>query len=171
MEKRNRPASNDVRLDDIRSPELIEKHDLLWSRPGYLIRRLHQAHVALFMEECADVNITPVQFGFLTILDGGAKLDQATLGAEVGIDRTTTADVVNRLEGRGLIRRETNPGDRRMRIVSITPEGRDFVRSVVSRVEAAQVKFLAPFSEQERAAFLKLAAKLADQSATPNAKE
>ena len=40
----------------------------LWRRPGYLIRRLHQIHYALFFEECAAFGITPVQYGLLTLL-------------------------------------------------------------------------------------------------------
>jgi hypothetical protein len=32
----------------------------LWGRPGYLLRRLHQIHYALFFEECAGFDITPV---------------------------------------------------------------------------------------------------------------
>ena len=37
----------------------------LMSRPGFLIRRLHQIHIALFLEECAGVDITPVQYTLL----------------------------------------------------------------------------------------------------------
>jgi hypothetical protein len=40
----------------------------LWSRPGYLIRRLHQIHCALFLEECRESGLTPVQYGLLTAL-------------------------------------------------------------------------------------------------------
>ena len=40
----------------------------LWQRPGYLIRRLHQIHVAMFIEECAAFNITPVQYAVMTAL-------------------------------------------------------------------------------------------------------
>jgi hypothetical protein len=33
----------------------------LWARPGFLVRRLHQISVAIFMEEMASLEITPVQ--------------------------------------------------------------------------------------------------------------
>ena len=48
----------------------------LWSRPGYLIRRLHQIHVALFLEELRDSGLTPVQYGLLTALSFRGELDQ-----------------------------------------------------------------------------------------------
>ena len=33
----------------------------LMRRPGFLVRRLHQIHLALFAEECAAFDLTPVQ--------------------------------------------------------------------------------------------------------------
>ena len=40
---------------------------VLWSRSGYLVRRLNQIHYAMFFEECSH-EITPVQYGILTAL-------------------------------------------------------------------------------------------------------
>src|SRR5690606_29841789 len=74
----------------------------LWSRPGFLVRRLNQIHYALFFEECKSHNITPVQYGILTALSLSPWLDQTQIGLELGLDRTTTADVVKRLQERGL---------------------------------------------------------------------
>jgi len=39
--------------EDERGSMLFDRMPL-WSRPGYLIRRLHQIHHALFFEECND---------------------------------------------------------------------------------------------------------------------
>ena len=50
----------------------------LWERPGYLIRRLHQIHVAIFLEECADHGITPVQYAVMTALLTHPGADQVT---------------------------------------------------------------------------------------------
>jgi len=73
--------------------------------PGFLIRRLHQIHVALFAEECGLQNVTPVQYSILTVAAAQPGLDQAALGYEVGVDRATLANVLGRLEARGLLRR------------------------------------------------------------------
>ena len=78
-------------------------------RPGFLIRRLHQIHLALFAEECGAFNVTPVQFSILTAAAAQPGLEQARLAHEVGVDRTTLANVVARLEGRGLVRRTVEP--------------------------------------------------------------
>ncbi|MET0278596.1 MAG: MarR family transcriptional regulator, partial [Pseudorhodoplanes sp.] len=70
-------------------------------RPGFLIRRLHQIHTALFIEECADFNVTPVQYSVLTAIAEQSAMEQARLAQEVGVDRATLANVVARLEVRG----------------------------------------------------------------------
>ena len=78
-------------------------------RPGFLIRRLHQIHLALFAEECAAFEVTPVQYSIMTVVAEQPGLEQTRLAYEVGIDRATLANVVARLESRALVRRD--PGD------------------------------------------------------------
>ncbi len=95
----------------------------LASRPGFLIRRLHQIHVALFLEECGGFDVTPVQYSIMTAVQAIPGLDQARLGEEVGVDRATLANVLGRLEQRGLVRRQSSPTDRRLRLVEITGHG------------------------------------------------
>jgi len=136
--------------------EKLDRYESLWDRPGFLVRRLHQIHVAMFHEECGNFSITPVQFGLLSILDGKSPLDQVTLAAEVGIDRTNVADVVTRLESRGLVERRPNQSDRRTRLVSITDDGRTFRQQVHKCMEIAQERFLAPLREEDRGLFMRL---------------
>ena len=52
----------------------------LEQRPGFLIRRLHQIHVALFQKKCAAFDITPLQYSLLTALARRGTADQTTLG-------------------------------------------------------------------------------------------
>ena len=51
----------------------------LWSRPGYLVRRLHQINYGLWLEELGHANVTPVQYGVLTALSIRGEQDQTTL--------------------------------------------------------------------------------------------
>lgn len=129
------------------------EHTSLWDRPGFLVRRLHQIHVAIFLEECAADNITPVQYGLLSVLMEEGERDQATLAEEVGIDRTNVADVLERLERRGLLTRVANPRDKRMRVAHLTDKGRAFVRKNRNAMQRAQEKMLAPLSEADRHRF------------------
>jgi DNA-binding MarR family transcriptional regulator len=132
----------------------------LWSRPGFLLRRLNQIHHALFFEECREFGITPVQYGLLTALSIRGALDQGSLGVELGIDRTNVADVLIRLEARGLVRREPNPADRRAKLASLTPKGRQLTARMFASMQRAQDRLLASLSQRERDGFMAILERL-----------
>ena len=69
----------------------------LLDRPGFLIRRLHQIHTALFKDECAHLDVTPVQYSVMSALAQQGESDQVALAQTVGMDRTNIADVLARL--------------------------------------------------------------------------
>jgi DNA-binding MarR family transcriptional regulator len=126
----------------------------LWRRPGYLIRRLHQIHYALFFEECAAFGITPVQYGLLTILSTNPDSDQVTLATALGIDRTNVADVLRRLEQGGLVRRKRSAADRRTVLARLTPAGEAMVERMHPSMARAQERLLSVLGEAEREAFM-----------------
>lgn len=134
---------------------------LLWSRPGFLIRRLLQIHNGLYFEECSDWNITPVQYGILTILSGEPEgLDIRSLAADLGVDRSNTADVARRLIGRGYITQNLAPSDRRMVISRITQTGRDLLDEAAPAMQRSQMKLLAPLDARTRETVLNAITKL-----------
>lgn len=132
----------------------------IWTRPGYLIRRLHQVHIGLFVEECADKDLTPIQFGILSVLYNGEEMDQLTLSNSVGIDRTSGADVIKRLERRDLLHRRTSEFDRRAKIITITRQGKKFVDEFRPSMARAQERLVAPLNEKEREQFILLVGKM-----------
>ena len=136
----------------------------LWSRPGYLVRRLHQIHVAIFLEECSEFNLTPVQFGVLTVLYEGDALEQSTIAKQIGIDRNTAADVIRRLERRGLLVRPASVQDRRTKLAKITAEGKDLVDAVQPMMIKAQQRFVNPLSNEERDQLIELMDKLLQEN-------
>lgn len=132
----------------------------LWNRPGYLIRRLHQIHLGLFAEETRDYDVTPVQFGMLSVLASGAEMDQLTLSTAVGVDRVSGADVIKRLERRGLLERNQSEIDKRARVICITPAGAEFVEIVRPKMARAQAKLVSPLTEEELAELERILKKL-----------
>ena len=66
--------------------------------PGHLVRRAHQRTVALFMEETAGFDVTPVQFAILHELLARPGEDQVTLASRVAFDAATSGSVIGRLE-------------------------------------------------------------------------
>ncbi len=134
----------------------------LQERPGFLIRRLHQIHVALFMEECADENITPVQYSILSALDHMGTAEQIALSRAVGLDTTNVADVLARLERQRLVRRRVSQQDKRMKVVSLTDAGRALLKRIDGRAARAHERTLAPLKPKERERFLRDLAQLVE---------
>lgn len=134
----------------------------LQERPGFLIRRLHQIHVALFMEECASEGVTPVQYSVLTALEQIGTTEQVVLSRAVGLDRTTTAEVIARLEQRKLVKRRASSKDKRMKTAALTAVGRALLDRVQTSAARAHARTLAPLPPADRAMFLKSLTKLVE---------
>ncbi len=128
----------------------------LADRPGFLIRRLHQAHVAMFASLAGEFGVTPVQYSLLSALAGRGQADQTTLAADVGLDRSTTAATLARLHGRGLIARRRDPADARAMRCALTTEGRALLRRIEPLARQAHARTLAGLTETEGAMLLRL---------------
>jgi len=148
-----RKAKSNARPDRA-SAAAMEPRLPLWSRPGYLVRLLHQINYALWSEELGHANVTPVQYSVLTALSIRGEQDQQTLADEIGIDRTNVAEVLSRLEARKLVRRKENPADRRARLASLTPKGRALMTSLFPAMQRSQDRLLAPLTQTERDLFM-----------------
>jgi MarR family transcriptional regulator, lower aerobic nicotinate degradation pathway regulator len=132
----------------------------LASRPGFLIRRLHQIHLSLFAEECAAFKVTPVQYSILTAVAARPGLEQAALAQEVGIDRATLANVVARLARRGLVKRVQGKQDRRLKHVLPTAACRKLLRQIEEPARRAHERTIDALKPRERDGFLRALAHL-----------
>jgi DNA-binding MarR family transcriptional regulator len=130
------------------------KRSPLLGRPGFLIRRLHQLHCSLFAEETRGYDITPVQFSLLTTLAARGELEQNRLALEIGLERTSVAEVVPRLARRGLLVRERSRSDGRVRLIRLSPRGRALVKAMERAVQRAHDRTLQSLSRPQRDLFL-----------------
>jgi MarR family transcriptional regulator, lower aerobic nicotinate degradation pathway regulator len=147
------------RQDSIAMREPNGSTDLadLLSMPGYLIRRSKQITTSAFADACREFAITPVQFAAMSILNARPGVDQTEFGELAGLDASTTGDVIQRLEKRGLLSRSED-GNRR--ICNLTPDGCDVLDQLRPVVAAAQTRVLAPLTGREQAQLLRLLSKL-----------
>jgi DNA-binding MarR family transcriptional regulator len=142
-----------TKLSDSPSDDWHDKP--LQQRPGFLIRRLHQIHVALFIEECGSEKITPVQYSILSALDQMAGAEQIALSDAVGLDPTNVADVLARLERQKLVKRKVSARDKRMKAVTLTEAGRRLLRRVDAGAARAHERTLAALTPAARARFMR----------------
>lgn len=134
----------------------------LRDRPGFLIRRCHQIHVALFARGCDAFDLTPVQYSLLAALSACGRVDQSRLAAEIGMDRTTTAGALKRLEARGFLTRMTLPSDRRAQFCEITREGEALLREMEPLARDAHAATVEALSPAEQFLLVQLLQKIVD---------
>jgi DNA-binding MarR family transcriptional regulator len=137
---------------------------VVWTRPGFLVRRLHQIHMAIFLKECAAEQVTPIQWGILTIVKSRPGVGQVELAEELGLDRSNVANVVDRLTRRGVVKQTVSKLDRRKRSIAITPTGVALMARFRPKAERAQRRLLEVLSKEERQQFMSLLSRLVDQN-------
>ena len=125
---------------------------------GFNLRRANQRHVAIFAASVGQ--LTPTQFAALARLFEKGGISQNLLGRLTAMDSATIKDVVDRLEAKGLVTANPDPGDRRLRLVDLTDAGRCAFEDAHKGAMEARQETLRPLSAEEAATFEALLAKL-----------
>lgn len=132
----------------------------LQAQPGHLIRRAQQIAVAIFIEECASFDLTPVQYAAMVAIGEHDEIDATRLSAQIAFDRSTLGNVLERLEARGFVERHASPGDKRIKLLRLSAQGRAVVKRADGAVRRAQERILAPLAPKDRKLLLDLLAQL-----------
>lgn len=141
--------------------DTVEIEDIL-DMPGHLIRRVKQLSTALFIEECAEFDLTSVQFAALQSIALHRGVDATRLSALIAFDRSTIGDVLDRMEHKGWIVRRPAPSDRRIKIIELSAKGTALLRRVGPAVHRVQERILAPLAPADRTCFIRILQQLAD---------
>ena len=139
------------------SAELLQ---LLYLRPGFLLRRAHQLSVGLFEEGCRELSLTPPQYGVLTVVAHADGCDQATVARALGFDRVTTLRIVRGLQTRGLVARTPSAADGRRLQLTLTADGIATLTRGRKLATSVTERLMAPLAGDEREQFKGLLRKL-----------
>jgi DNA-binding MarR family transcriptional regulator len=137
--------------------------------PSHLLHRALQLALDIYAEEAGPGAITQRQFAVLTAVQAREGCTQSDLVKATGIDRSTLAELVARLIGKGLLARERSALDARANTVSLTDAGRASVQEAAPRVALADERILALMSSAKRESFLKTLAEMAKAAGKPHA--
>ncbi|MEZ0066969.1 DNA-binding MarR family transcriptional regulator [Streptacidiphilus sp. MAP12-20] len=94
-------------------------------------------------------------YAVLLRLDATPLRTQAALAEAIGADKTRIIAVLDDLAARGLISREPDPLDRRVRLLALTPEGRRVRDAVQAAIQIGEERLLGRLPAADRAAFLR----------------
>ena len=104
--------------------------DAVYSKPGYLFRRMQQIAVSIFVEECKAYDLTPVQYAALVAIRTHPGIDATRLSAVIAFDRSTLGSVIERLEAKDYIERKPSHADKRTKLLYLTRSGTALLRDI-----------------------------------------
>jgi DNA-binding MarR family transcriptional regulator len=136
--------------------------DAVYTKPGYLFRRMQQIAVSIFVEECRATDLTPVQFAALVAIHTHPGIDATRLSAVIAFDRSTLGNVIERLETRLYIARKPSRSDKRVKLLYLTKSGAALLRDIMPAVDRAQARMLQPLKPADRKSLLALLTQLVD---------
>ena len=126
---------------------------------GHLIRRAAQRYAAIWANVVSE-DLTSPQFGVLALLDAGGQLDQQTVGARGGLDKSTCGYLIDRMQRAGLVLAEVDPANRRRKLISLTDAGRARLADALPLQRRVQDSALAELTDGERVELNRLLRKL-----------
>lgn len=138
--------------------------DLLQKSTIHLLHRAGQCASDIFSEEIINDNLTPRQFAVLFAVSQNEGLNQTHLVQQTGIDRSTLADIIQRMLKKGLIQRVRTEKDARAYAVYLTDEGRHALEKAGPAVTNAEKRLLDALPEQQRYEFVEALSKIVEIS-------
>jgi DNA-binding MarR family transcriptional regulator len=132
--------------------ERAERPDL-----AAMLHPLTRALVAAELPVLARHGISMWGYVVLNALEEGPARTQAALAQSIGADKTRIIATLDELQRAGLISREPDPADRRIRLLAISAAGRRVRADAQSAIQANEDRLLDRLAPADRQAFLRVA--------------
>jgi DNA-binding MarR family transcriptional regulator len=128
--------------------------DRLNRSPIHLLHRAGQCAGDIFHAEMKVDGLTPRQLAVLVTVSNNEGLSQTGLVDRTGIDRSTLADIVRRMQRKGLLQRRRTKEDARAYAVKLTDEGRKVLRTAEPLARRVDDRILDALPNKQRDQFI-----------------
>lgn len=115
------------------------------------------------------LGLSPRAWGVLSTLVESGPLTQIELATATSTDRTAMTYLLDDLEGRGLLERRRNPGDRRSYLIHLTSQGTQTQRDAAGELAKQADFLLQPLAAPERKQLIDALTRIADHWETCSA--
>jgi DNA-binding MarR family transcriptional regulator len=119
-----------------------------------LLHRANQIATEKFTTAMGDSDLTPRQAQVLAVIEANEGLSQTRIVELTGVDRSTLADLIKRLQKRKLIERKRDKDDARAYVVKISEAGRQALAVGKPAIAAVEKGLLPPKARAELSALL-----------------
>ena len=124
----------------------------------HLLRQLFQQHTARWQQALPD--LTKPQYAVMRSVAEQPGIEQVVLIEAAVSTKATLAEMLSRMEARGLVRREHDLADKRRRFVYLTDEGEALLNRSIPQGNEVDDEFLGRLSDGEREQFTRLVRKM-----------
>ena len=125
-----------------------------------VLMKAHKALSAISSADIARSGLCLSDFEILELLLNKGPMPVNTVGDRVFLTSGSSTAAVDRLEKRGLVRRESDASDRRARIVHLTSAGRKLISSIFAEHARVMEQTAHALTSTERATLISLLKKL-----------
>jgi DNA-binding MarR family transcriptional regulator len=124
----------------------------------HLLRQLFQQHTARWQQALPE--LTKPQYAVMRSIAENPGIEQVALTEVAVSTKATLAEMLSRMEARGLVRREQDPADKRRRFLFLTPAGEATLNISIPLGNGVDDEFLGRLSAEEREQFTTLIRKM-----------
>ncbi len=124
----------------------------------HLMRRIFQQHTSRWQQLLPD--LTKPQYAVLCAIADHPGIEQVQLMAAAVSTRATLAELLARLEKRGLLRRVQDTTDKRRRFIWLTEQGKAMLNISQPQAYEADSEFLNRLSLQDQQQLIRLLAQM-----------
>src|SRR5438309_8618462 len=129
------------------------------SGPWPLLVRLFFAQRAYLPPLAAELQLSPAQCHVLHLIEPERPVPMGQLAETLACDASNVTGLVDRLESRGLVRRRPSAGDRRVKVLVLTPTGARLRALLIDRMTTPPAT-LGRLSVREQRALVRILARL-----------
>lgn len=144
----------------LRAQALPKVHPELSAYFGYCLQRAALRLRTLMDVALEDFGVIAPQLGILRVLQAKPQTSQAELGEYMAIDKATIVKLIDGLESKGCVIRETSKSDRRVKFIRITREGVKFFHRAAQVRIKVEKEFFKSLNETEKNQLIKIIPKL-----------
>lgn len=132
----------------------LPHHDEQQAEPriGYVVARLERAIRKAINERVKRHGLTTLQYTTLSVLGARGQLSNAQLARRAYMTPQSMSEVLEALEGKGLVERTAHPSHRRVYPAALTAEGRRVLAACDELVDELESEMLAGLGAREVAA-------------------
>jgi DNA-binding MarR family transcriptional regulator len=99
---------------------------------------------------CSEFDLAPGQMMALKWLDPESPVPMRELASAMACDNSNVTGIIDRLEDRGLVERRAAAHDRRVKMLVVTPAGRELRTRIKARMEEAPEPLLRLDADEQR---------------------